>query len=178
MDKSALGTTWYNVEALATGFIADGLATATTLYDKATGRKTDPYGYGYRNQRLNAAVEQKSAEQFADLVGKLGGGETAQNVAAGAYSVGNSIIKSALGMKIGTGVADSLGLARGTSAYRNVAALTNSSLFSASAFSNSVRESKDAGLSDEQALRTGVANGINESLMEYFSFDKVLGLLP
>lgn len=177
MDKSALGTTWYNVEALATGFIADGLATATTLYDKATGRKIDPYGYGYRQQQLNNAVEQKSAEQFADLVGKLGGGETAQNVAAGAYSVGNSIIKSALGMKIGTGVADSLGLARGTSAYRNVAALTNSSLFSASAFSNSVRESKDAGLSDEQAVRTGVANGINESLMEYFSFDKVLGLL-
>ena len=177
MDKYPWATAAYNVEDLATGFIADGMAAATTAIDKLTGRQIDPYSYGFRQQRLNAAVEQKSAEQFADLVGKLGGGETAQNIAAGAYSVGNSIIKSKMAMDMGTGVADSLGLVKGTSQYRNIAALTNSGLFSASAFSNSVRESKDAGLSDEQALRTGVANGINESLMEYLSFDKVLGLL-
>lgn len=177
MDKYPWATTAYNVEDLATGFIADGMAAATTAIAKLTGRQIDPYSYGFRQQRLNAAVEQKSAEQFADLVGKLGGGETAQNIAAGAYSVGNSIIKSKMAMDMGTGVADSLGLVKGTSQYRNIASLTNSGLFSASAFSNSVRESKDAGLSDEQALRTGVANGINESLMEYLSFDKVLGLL-
>lgn len=177
MDKYPWATAAYNVEDLATGFIADGMAAVTTAIDKLTGRQIDPYSYGFRQQRLNAAVEQKSAEQFADLVGKLGGGETAQNIAAGAYSVGNSIIKSKMAMDMGTGVADSLGLVKGTSQYRNIASLTNSGLFSASAFSNSVRESKDAGLSDEQALRTGVANGINESLMEYLSFDKVLGLL-
>lgn len=177
MDKYPWATAAYNVEDLATGFIADGMAAATTAIDKLTGRQIDPYSYGFRQQRLNAAVEQKSAEQFADLVGKLGGGETAQNIAAGAYSVGNSIIKSKMAMDMGTGVADSLGLLKGTSQYRNIASLTNSGLFSASAFSNSVRESKDAGLSDEQALRTGVANGINESLMEYLSFDKVLELL-
>ncbi len=177
MDKYPWATMAYNVEDLATGFIADGMAAATTAIAKLTGRQIDPYSYGFRQQRLNAAVEQKSAEQFADLVGKLGGGETAQNIAAGAYSVGNSIIKSKMTMDMGTGVADSLGLVKGTSQYRNIASLTNSGLFSASAFSNSVRESKDAGLSDEQALRTGVANGINESLMEYLSFDKVLGLL-
>lgn len=177
MDKYPWATAAYNVEDLATGFIADGMAAATTAIDKLTGRQIDPYSYGFRQQRLNAAVEQKSAEQFADLIGKLGGGETAQNIAAGAYSVGNSIIKSKMAMDMGTGVADSLGLVKGTSQYRNIASLTNSGLFSASAFSNSVRESKDAGLSDEQALRTGVANGINESLMEYLSFDKVLELL-
>lgn len=177
MDKYPWATMAYNVEDLATGFIADGMAATTTAIAKLTGRQIDPYDYGFRQQRLNAAVEQKSAEQFADLVGKLGGGETAQNIAAGAYSVGNSIIKSKMAMDMGTGVADSLGLVKGTSQYRNIASLTNSGLFSASAFSNSVRESKDAGLSDEQALRTGVANGINESLMEYLSFDKVLGLL-
>lgn len=177
MDKYPWATMTYNVEDLATGFIADGMAATTTAIAKLTGRQIDPYDYGFRQQRLNAAVEQKSAEQFADLVGKLGGGETAQNIAAGAYSVGNSIIKSKMAMDMGTGVADSLGLVKGTSQYRNIASLTNSGLFSASAFSNSVRESKDAGLSDEQALRTGVANGINESLMEYLSFDKVLGLL-
>lgn len=177
MDKYPWATAAYNVEDLATGFIADGMAAVTTAIAKLTGRQIDPYDYGFRQQRLNAAVEQKSAEQFADLVGKLGGGETAQNIAAGAYSVGNSIIKSKMAMDMGTGVADSLGLVKGTSQYRNIASLTNSGLFSASAFSNSVRESKDAGLSDEQALRTGVANGINESLMEYLSFDKVLGLL-
>lgn len=177
MDKYPWATMAYNVEDLATGFIADGMAATTTAIAKLTGRQIDPYDYGFRQQRLNAAVEQKSAEQFADLVGKLGGGETAQNIAAGAYSVGDSIIKSKMAMDMGTGVADSLGLVKGTSQYRNIASLTNSGLFSASAFSNSVRESKDAGLSDEQALRTGVANGINESLMEYLSFDKVLGLL-
>ena len=177
MDKYPWATAAYNLEDLATGFIADGMAAATTAIAKLTGRQIDPYDYGFRQQRLNVAVEQKSAEQFADLVGKLGGGETAQNIAAGAYSVGDSIIKSKMAMDIGTGVADSLGLVKGTSQYRNIASLTNSGLFSASAFSNSVRESKDAGLSDEQALRTGVANGINESLMEYLSFDKVLGLL-
>lgn len=177
MDNTVWATPRYNIEALATGFIADGVAASATAIDKLLGRDINTYSRAYRQQRINTAVEQKTAEQFAELVGKLGGGETAQNVAAGAYSVGNSIIKSKMAMDIGTGVADSLELARGSSAYRNVASLTNSGLFSASAFSNSVRESKEAGLSDEQALRTGVANGINESLMEYLSFDKVLELL-
>ena len=86
-----------------------------------------------------------------------------QNVAAGAYNIGTSMLDS-------TAVAGLAAL--------GVPPLAATSLLGGSAATSAMVDAKDRGVSDEQAVLTGLAAGVAESLFEEVSLEKLLKLKP
>ncbi len=86
-----------------------------------------------------------------------------QNVAAGAYNIGTSVLDS-------TAVAGLAAL--------GVPPLAATSLLGGAAATSAMVDAKDRGVSDEQAVLTGLAAGVAESLFEEVSLEKLLKLKP
>ena len=86
-----------------------------------------------------------------------------QNVAAGAYNIGTSMLDS-------TAVAGLAAL--------GVPPLAATSLLGGAAATSAMVDAKDRGVSDEQAVLTGLAAGVAESLFEEVSLEKLLKLKP
>ena len=86
-----------------------------------------------------------------------------QNIAAGAYNIGTSMLDS-------TAVAGLAAL--------GVPPLAATSLLGGSAATSAMVDAKDRGVSDEQAVLTGLAAGVAESLFEEVSLEKLLKLKP
>ena len=86
-----------------------------------------------------------------------------QNVAAGAYNIGTSMLAS-------TAVAGLAAL--------GVPPLAATSLLGGAAATSAMVDAKDRGVSDEQAVLTGLAAGVAESLFEEVSLEKLLKLKP
>ena len=86
-----------------------------------------------------------------------------QNVAAGAYNIGTSVLDS-------TAVAGLAAL--------GVLPLAATSLLGGAAATSAMVDAKDRGVSDEQAVLTGLAAGVAESLFEEVSLEKLLKLKP
>ena len=86
-----------------------------------------------------------------------------QNVAAGAYNIGTSVLDS-------TAVAGLAAL--------GVPPLAATSLLGGAAATSAMVDTKDRGVSDEQAVLTGLAAGVAESLFEEVSLEKLLKLKP
>ena len=84
-----------------------------------------------------------------------------QNIAAGAYNIGTSMLDS-------TAVAGLAAL--------GVPPLAATSLLGGSAATSAMVDAKDRGVSDEQAVLTGLAAGVAESLFEEVSLEKLLKL--
>ena len=86
-----------------------------------------------------------------------------QNVASGAYNIGTSMLDSAA----------TLGLT-----MLGVPPLAATSLLGGAAATSAMVDAKDRGVSDEQAVLTGLAAGVAESLFEEVSLEKLLKLKP
>ena len=86
-----------------------------------------------------------------------------QNVAEGAYNIGTSMLDS-------TAVAGLAAL--------GVPPLAATSLLGGAAATSAMVDAKDRGVSDEQAVLTGLAAGVAESLFEEVSLEKLLKLKP
>ena len=86
-----------------------------------------------------------------------------QNIAAGAYNIGTSMLDS-------TAVAGLAAL--------GVPPLAATSLLGGAAATSAMVDAKDRGVSDEQAVLTGLAAGVAESLFEEVSLEKLLKLKP
>ena len=131
-----------NYENRGTDRPADYKRTAMLPYAKATaGRST-----------ISNKLEQNTD---AEIFG--------QNVAAGAYNIGTSMLDS-------TAVAGLAAL--------GVPPLAATSLLGGAAATSAMVDAKDRGVSDEQAVLTGLAAGVAESLFEEVSLEKLLKLKP
>ena len=131
-----------NYENRGTDRPADYKRTAMLPYAKATaGRST-----------ISNKLEQNTD---AEIFG--------QNVAAGAYNIGTSVLDS-------TAVAGLAAL--------GVPPLAATSLLGGAAATSAMVDAKDRGVSDEQAVLTGLAAGVAESLFEEVSLEKLLKLKP
>ena len=131
-----------NYENRGTDRPADYKRTAMLPYAKATaGRST-----------ISNKLEQNTD---AEIFG--------QNVAAGAYNIGTSMLDS-------TAVAGLAAL--------GVPPLAATSLLGGAAATGAMVDAKDRGVSDEQAVLTGLAAGVAESLFEEVSLEKLLKLKP
>ena len=86
-----------------------------------------------------------------------------QNIAAGAYNIGTSMLDSAA----------TLGLTA-----LGIPPMAATSLLGGSAATSAMVDAKDRGVSDEQAVLTGLAAGVAESLFEEVSLEKLLKLKP
>ena len=131
-----------NYENRGTDRPADYKRTAMLPYAKATaGRST-----------ISNKLEQNTD---AEIFG--------QNVAAGAYNIGTSMLDS-------TAVAGLAAL--------GVPPLAATSLLGGAAATSAMVDAKDRGVSDEQAVLTGLAAGVAESMFEEVSLEKLLKLKP
>ena len=86
-----------------------------------------------------------------------------QNVASGAYNIGTSMLDSAA----------TLGLTA-----LGIPPMAATSLLGGAAATSAMVDAKDRGVSDEQAVLTGLAAGVAESLFEEVSLEKLLKLKP
>lgn len=86
-----------------------------------------------------------------------------QNIAAGAYNIGTSMLDSAA----------TLGLTA-----LGIPPMAATSLLGGAAATSAMVDAKDRGVSDEQAVLTGLAAGVAESLFEEVSLEKLLTLKP
>mgnify|MGYP000564982226 CR=1 FL=1 len=146
-------------ETLASGVGVADLAMQNAM-NSGTGRPANYYSaamrpYAKANTARSTISQKLEQNTDAEIFG--------QNVASGAYNIGTSMLDSAA----------TLGLTA-----LGIPPMAATSLLGGSAATSAMVDAKDRGVSDEQAVLTGLAAGVAESLFEEVSLEKLLKLKP
>ena len=144
--------------------LASGVGVADLAMQNAMNSGTDRPANYYSTAMLPYAKAKAGRSTISNKLEQNTDAEIfGQNIAADAYNIGTSMLDS-------TAVAGLAAL--------GVPPLAATSLLGGAAATSAMVDAKDRGVSDEQAVLTGLAAGVAESLFEEVSLEKLLKLKP